>query len=230
MKLTVTGMIKRGCRLIALAALAACITLMFATEVKAANLHTVTFVYGAKVRSEQVAHGMNASIPRDINQDGYNFLGWFGNAICVTEDRVILGVYEPKTADEKWTVNPTESVPDSSFPINTYGVGPYKQDPTIKFNDAISAPEPEWWKELNIPKGVPGVTCAVRWYNGCTGELWKTDIVPYGYTCKDPGNPCIKGTIFIGWEGSWENVTEDRNIRAWYITDQIYCDSGDGSD
>ena len=26
----------------------------------------------------------------------------------------------------------------------------------------------------------------------------------------------MQGYDFIGWEGSWENITEDRNIKAWY--------------
>jgi len=219
MKRIINKLIRKASRLITLSLISACaFTITTTSDVKATELHTVTFIYGTRVNSQQVINGNNAVIPTDINQDGYNFLGWFGDARCITEDRLILGVYAPKTAEEKWTVHPMESIAESSFPINTYGLELYKQDPTVKFNNAISAPEPEWWKELNIPKGQPGVTCAVRWYNGCTGELWKTDIVPYGYTCPDPGNPCIAGTTFIGWEGSWENITEDRNIRAWYIT------------
>lgn len=220
MKVKMKQIVKTGCKILATSAAVVCTMLACVkVDVNAANLHTVTFMYGAKIKTQQVANGMNAVIPTDTNQDGFNFLGWVGNAMCVTEDRIIIGAYAPKTADEKWTVHPSVSVPESSFPINIYGLQLYKQDPTVKFNNAVSAPEPEWWKDLNIPKGVPGVTCAVRWYNGKTGELWKTDIVPYGYTCKDPGNPCIAGTTFIGWEGSWENITEDRNIRAWYITE-----------
>ncbi len=220
MKTNFKDMLKKARKYIVLSVAGACaMAALTATSVKATTLHTVTFIYGTRVSSQQVADGANAKVPTDINQDGYNFHGWLGDARCITEDRLILGIYSPKTPEEKWTVHPMESVAESSFPVNIYGLELYKQDPTVKFNNAVSAPEPEWWKELNIPKGVPGVTCAVRWYNGCTGELWRTDIVPYGATCPDPGNPCIKGTTFIGWEGSWENVTEDRNIRAWYITD-----------
>lgn len=193
-------------------------TIYSSDTVKAATpTHTVNFIYGTKFYSEQVIHGTNAIVPTNTNQDGYVFTGWFGDIMNVTEDRTILGCYYPKTTEEKWTVHPTQSVPDSSWPLNTYGLKIYKQDPTIRIFDTKSAPEPDWWKELNIPKGTPGVTCAVRWYNGWTGELWKTDIIPYGASCPDPGNPCIAGFEFIGWEGNWENVTEDRNIRAWYF-------------
>ncbi|HOO28502.1 MAG TPA: InlB B-repeat-containing protein, partial [Lachnospiraceae bacterium] len=61
-----------------------------------------------------------------------------------------------------------------------------------------------------------GVTCVVRWYNGWTDELWKTEVVAYGTTLPDPADPCLDGFEFVGWEGSWTNITEDRAIKAWY--------------
>lgn len=192
------------------------LTAFESVEVKAAGTHTVTFLYGTKSNVQQVAHGANAVIPTDIQLWGYTFGGWIGDVTNVTEDRIILGAYYPKKEVETWTINPVHTVEDSSFFVNTYGLKIYKSNPTIKINDNKSAPAPEWWKDLNLPKGVPGVTCAVYWMNGWNGELWKTDIVPYGATCPDPGNPCLDGWEFIGWEGSWENVTEDRVIKAWY--------------
>ena len=156
MKVKMKQIVKTGCKILATSAAVVCTMLACVkVDVNAANLHTVTFMYGAKIKTQQVVNGMNAVIPTDTNQDGFNFLGWVGNAMCVTEDRIIIGAYAPKTADEKWTVHPSVSVPESSFPINIYGLQLYKQDPTVKFNNAVSAPEPEWWKDLNIPKGVP---------------------------------------------------------------------------
>lgn len=166
-------------------------------ETYAKAKHNVTFIYGVKSVTVQVAHGANAPCPTDTDVAGYVFNSWVGNTANVTEDRVILGSYT--------------KIPNTAPLAATSLTG------GLKFNNNKTAPWPEWWKDLNLPKGVPGVSCAVHWYNGSTGELWKTDIVPYGGSLPDPGNPCISGYQFIGWEGDWTNVTEDRAIRAWYF-------------
>lgn len=158
----------------------------------AATMHNVTYMYGTKSVTVQVAHGQNAPVPTDTAVPGYIFVSWLGSSANVTEDRVIVGVY----ASTAPAVTKTSSVK--------------------KVNNNTTAPWPEWWKDLNLPKGEPGVTCAVHWYNGWNGELWKTDIVPYGGSLADPADPCLSGFDFVGWEGDWTNVTEDRAIRAWY--------------
>ena len=166
-------------------------------DVYAKTMHNVTYVYGDKSVTVQVAHGQNAPVPSDGAVPGYVFVSWVGSAVNVTEDRVILGAYNKI---------PTATAPTSIS--HSTGIK--------KVNDNKSAPWPEWWKDLNLPKGVPGVTCAVHWYNGHNGELWKTDIVPYGSSIDPPATPCIDGYQFVGWEGDWTHVTEDRAIRAWY--------------
>jgi hypothetical protein len=56
----------------------------------------------------------------------------------------------------------------------------------------------------------------VKWYNGSTSELWRADVVAYGATLPQPANPCMAGLEFTGWDGSWSNITTDRNIIACY--------------
>ena len=168
-----------------------------------AKTHNVTYVYGEKSVTYKVAHGQNAPVPTDTYVPGYTFVNWTGSAANVTEDRVILGAYTKDNAAANSTAD-------------LYRAASYTTDYKFKVNDNKSAPWPEWWKDLNMPKGQPGVTCAVHWYNGWNGEYWKTDIVPYGGSCTTPDPPCISGYDFVGWEGDWTNVTEDRAIRAWY--------------
>ena len=184
------------------------------TEAHAAVKHNVTYIYGAKSQTVQVSHGQNAPVPTDTAVPGFTFLSWVGSAANVTEDRVILGAYA-KNAASTPVAAPAASV------VSSY---------TKKINSNKSAPWPEWWKDLNLPKGVPGQTCAVHWYNGWNGELWKTDMVPYGASLPTPADPCLAGYDFAGWEGDWTNVTEDRAIRAWYYeTNTVkYYDSTDG--
>lgn len=157
--------------------------------------HNVTFVYGMNSVTVPVANGANAPVPTDTYVPGYNFTGWVGNPYAVTEDRVILGAYSKVEV-----INPLCSTPQY----------------TAKISNAKSAAWPDWWDKVNLPKGVPGKTCAVHWYNGWNGELWKTDIVPYGSSLTNPPDPCLDGYDFAGWEGDWTNVTEDRAIKACY--------------
>ncbi len=165
------------------------------TNVFAKAVHNVTYIYGLKSVTVQVKHGQNAPVPTDVYVPGYTFLYWTASAENVTEDRVILGAYRKDTP-----VQPTQTV----------------QQWTLKVSNAKSAQWPSWWATLNLPKGIPGQTCAVHWFNEWTGELWKTDIVPYGSSLATPPNPCIAGYDWAGWEGDWTNVTEDRAIGACY--------------
>ncbi len=169
--------------------------------------HNVTFIYGLKSVTVQVDHGKNAPVPTDTAVPGFQFVSWIGNAANVTEDRVILGAYSPTAAAvAAATASPaTPAVPITNTP-----------QWLKKINNNKSAAWPEWWSTVNLPKGVPGKTCAVHWMNGWNGELWKTDIIPYGSSIQNPPDPCIGQFDFCGWEGDWTNVTEDRVIKAYY--------------
>ncbi len=167
-------------------------------------VHNVTYIYGLKSVTVQVAHGQNAPVPTDTDVAGFRFVSWIGSAANVTEDRVILGAY---------VKNATQAAP--AYTAYNSGGGDYRNG--RKVNGNKSAPFPEWWNTLNIQKGIPGKTCAVYWLNGNNNELWKVDMVPYGASLPTPADPCIAGLEFVGWEGDWTNVTEDRVIRAWYF-------------
>lgn len=174
-------------------ALAGLCVLIMTVNVEAKTKHTVTFMYGTKMNTQQVVDGGNAVIPTDTAVNGFTFLGWTDSAFNVKADKLILGMYTNNT--------PYAASTNSSSSIK-------------KVNDNTSAPFLPWWDGT---KGVPGVTCVVRWYNGNNNEIWKTEVVPYGSSLPDPVDPCIEGLEFIGWEGSWKNITEDRAIRAWYF-------------
>lgn len=172
--------------------------------------HNVTFLYGTKMVTQQVKHGQNATVPTDTDVAGYAFSSWIGNANNVTEDRIILGAYNKDTYT-------TYATADSNVVVSKYGLPVFQPQPTVRINSNKTAEMPSWWADLNMPKGVPGKTCAVHFYNGWNGEYWMTKMVPYGGSCDDPGNPCLSGFQFVGWEGDWTNVTEDRYIKAWYF-------------
>ena len=196
------GMIKKA--VICLLAVSAITVFAGGSDVFAKVMHNVTYIYGAKSVTVAVEHGKNAPVPTDTAVPGFVFNSWVGSAANVTEDRVILGAYTMIGAAPAAVAAQTPAI------AHTYTSN------VKKVNNNKTAPWPEWWKDLNLPKGEPGKTCAVHWYNGHNGELWKTDIVPYGASLPTPDHPCISGYDFVGWEGDWTNVTEDRAIRAWY--------------
>lgn len=184
---------------------------------KARVKHNVTFIYGLKSVTVPVVHGKNAPIPTDTDVPGFTFTGWVGNAANVTEDRVILGAYVNNNPAPKTT---------------NAGGGSFYSTNSKKFTSNKSAQWPAWWSTLNLPKGVPGKTCAVHWFNEWTGELWRTDIVPYGSSIATPPDPCIGGYEFSGWDGDWTNITEDRAIGATYFINHTitFCDPKDEDD
>ncbi len=184
------GMIKKA--IFAMAAVVLSSVMFTSANVEAKTTHNVAFVYGTKISMQTVPDGGNAVIPTDTSVSGYTFIGWTDSAIDVRTDKMILGMY-------------TNNTP---YAASTSAVSTVK-----KVNDNVTAPFLPWWTD---EKGVPGKTCVVRWYNGWNDELWKTDVVPYGSSLPDPQDPCLDGYEFVGWEGSWTNITEDRAIKAWY--------------
>lgn len=162
------------------------------TFAKARLTYTVRFIYGDKVNEQTVKQGQNAVIPTDTEITGFTFLGWIGNANNIQEDTTISGLY----------------INNTPYATATNALSVAK-----RINDKTTAPFLPWWPD---ERGVPGKTCVVRWYNGWNNELFKTEVVPYGTTLPDPPDPCIEDLSFVGWEGSWINITEDRAIKAWY--------------
>lgn len=171
------------------------ITMFIKADVFAAKKpeFTVTYLYGSKNMQQTVIRGENAIAPKDVLVPGYTFIGWSDSGKNIQSDKIILGMYTNNTMYKSATNASTKSK---------------------KINDKISAPGKFWW-DLSI-KGVPYETCVVRWYNSKNGDIWKTEVVPYGTTLPDPPDPTMNGYEFAGWEGSWYNITEDRNIAAYF--------------
>lgn len=203
---------------------------------KAAVTHTVCFSYGMKSNVQIIEDGKNAVIPKDTDLPGFKFLGWSDSAMNVRTDKVIIGIYAADTEQAQLALaaaalhnaqqtQAAEALKKAQAAVlaqqalsntpSTPLVSPSPSANVKRVNCDKSAPALPWW-DMSL-KGVPGKTCVLRWYNGSSGELWKTEVVPYGTTLSDPADPCIEGYEFIGWIGSWEVITEDRNIEACYL-------------
>jgi hypothetical protein len=190
-----------------------------AVPVFAANVNIVFVTpYGNYITT--VPQGSNAEYhgPTDINVSGFAFCGWDVSLSNVQHDMVATAVYLPIGSSSQTTdvCNTYHNLPTGVLSYSTAGdntlhkattTSPYPATP-ISTPCRLSAQD----SIRQNPVGVPGRTCVVKWYNGSSGELWYTDVVAYGSSLTPPEDPCIDGLEFIGWDGSWTNITSDRNI------------------
>ncbi len=214
---------KRIFKIISGMAVAVCVSAAMISTVFAANI-TVTFLTPGRVTTKVVPQGstMTYSGPTDINFDGYAFCGWNVPLTNLQTDTIATGVYMP--------------IGSESQMVQAYQV--YKNLPSGVLSYTTATPDiiPEATRNLKTPPtpisvpcrinavdtirmnpvGIPGQTCVVKWYNGSNGQLCWTDVVPYGATLPEPEEPCMDGLEFVGWYGSWTNITEDRTIMACY--------------
>ncbi len=214
-----------------------CATVLMASVAFAANV-TVTFITPGRVTTKVVPQGTNMTYqgPKDINFDGYAFCGWNVPLANVQTDTVAVAVYMP--------------IGSESQMVDAYRV--YKNLPTgvLSYTTATLDIIPETTRNLKNtptpmtapcrltaletieknPVGIPGQTCVVKWYNGSNGQLCWTDVVWYGTTLPEPADPCMDGLEFVGWYGSWTNITEDRGIMAcYYKGKRFYFYDADGN-
>ncbi len=210
-------------RLTAAAAMSLLFIMFFAVTVFADTV-SVTYVTPNKVETLFCPRGADMSYlgPTDVNVEGYAFCGWDVPLARVMNDTVAFAVYIPigsesQMVDASYAYHnlPTGVLSYSTANVDTIpeATANSKFMPTVMTQPGtLTALE-----SINLnPVGDPGRTCVVKWYNGNTGELWKTDIVPYGSTLPQPENPCIDGLEFVGWDGSWSNITTDRDITACF--------------
>lgn len=199
------------------------VTMIMSVCVFAGNVN-VTFITPTATVVKTVPQGTDMTYqgPTDVNVAGYAFCGWNVSLKNVQKDTVAQAVYVKSGTQSQSTAVcdtyhnlPTgvlsystankDTIPSATANLKTAAT-PMAAPCTLTAAQTIA---------LN-PTGIAGKTCVVKWYNGSTGELWKTDVVAYGTTLAQPASPCIAGYEFTGWDGSWTNITADRNIIACY--------------
>ncbi len=209
---------KRG-KLKATLALFAVFATLLAVPVMAADCNVI-YIANGRVSYVTVPQGTDATYlgPTDVNVPGYAFCGWNVSLKDIQTDTIATAVYVPSGSEGQsvdvcntYHTLPAGILSYTSANVNTipletatsnYPATPMAQPCSLTAQQSI----------LMNPVGIPGQTCVVKWYNGSNGQLWKTDVVAYGSSLPQPENPCINGLEFVGWDGSWTNITEDRNI------------------
>ncbi|MCR5507439.1 MAG: hypothetical protein K6F34_02005 [Lachnospiraceae bacterium] len=199
-------------------------TLFFGTMVYAKNVNVIFVTpHGPVVKSAAAGTNMTYMGPSDVNVPGYIFCGWSVPLANVQTDLVAWPIYTYSDGSVSASVLACNVLTNAPSGVLRYSTA---NKDTLQISNAVKAVPPTPMATpctlnpmqsiaLN-PVGVPGKTCVVKWYNGSNSELWKTDVVPYGATLPQPADPCIAGLEFVGWDGSWSNITTDRNIIACY--------------
>lgn len=160
-------------------AFAAVVMMMAVVSVpaKAATVnHNVTFMYGTKTFVEPVAHGATAIAPVDTYVEGYTFIGWVGNLVNVTEDRIILGDYVKNVT----TSNPAVYVVNFVDGIT----GKIISTQTVACGASATAPEPPQhygYKFTGWSESYCNVTSNRTIYSTYNGYYWWGGLPYYCY-------------------------------------------------
>lgn len=185
----------------------------------------VTYVLPDRIVPMVVPQGTNMTYsgPTDVNYKGYAFCGWSAPLANVQKDTIAYAMYLP-IGTESQSVAACNAYHHLPTGVLSYSTATPVTIPeaTRKLQGAFTMMDKpgvtltaQQTVQLN-PMGVPGKTCVVKWYNGSTGELWKADVVAYGASLPAPQTPCIDGLEFVGWDGTWTNITYDHDIIACY--------------
>ncbi len=193
--------------------------LVFACTVFAADVH-VTYVTAKGTSTVTAPQGSNMTWmgPTDLNVEGYAFCGWDVSLANVQQDTIARAVYLPKggTSETSAICQTWQNLPSGVLSYSNVTSATLPKATTDLKSPATPMAKTGHLTAAEVialnPVGIPGKTCVVKWYNGSTGELWGADVVTYGSSLPQPADPCITGLEFTGWQGSWTNITEDRNI------------------
>ncbi len=75
--------------------------------------------------------------------------------------------------------------------------------------------------------GHPGEYCMITFIAGLTNEAIPNVAVAHGGSTVPPAPPEHPGYVFSGWEGNYQNVTENTTVIAIYVIDPNYYEQGD---
>ncbi|MCR5357381.1 MAG: hypothetical protein K6E63_08275 [Lachnospiraceae bacterium] len=201
-------------------------TLFFGTFVYAKTV-SVYFVTPYGIHLKKAAQGSNMTYkgPTDVNVPGYVFCGWSVPLANVQTDLIAWPIYTRTDGSVSASVDACNVLTHAPTGVLSYSTA--NGGANLEISNAVKAvPQTPMATPCTLtaeqsirlnPVGVPGKTCVVKWYNGSNSELWKTDVVAYGASLPQPADPCISGLEFVGWDGSWTNITSDRNIVACYF-------------
>ncbi|MCQ2608580.1 MAG: glycosyl hydrolase family 8 [Bacteroidales bacterium] len=199
-----------------------------AMDALAVQVFTVTFVDydGSTIDKQTVEYGENAKAPADPTREGFVFAGWDGSYETVTADATITATYTAKTKADYTALN--NAIAEAEV-IETSGYTPATVSKLQSaLNSAMSVDKNLYAEDQAvIDVATKALTNAINALTVQTftvtfvdfnGKTIDEQTVVYGESAIEPSkNPVREGYEFVGWIGSYENVTADVTIQANYV-------------
>ena len=181
--------------------------------------------YGKKMCPTQyVEYGKSATAPQIPVMEGYTSIGWSEDYENVTDDIVVVPLYEKITFQVEYydgnTLYETKTVEYGRLAIN---VIPEKEDYIFAgwFTDSSFNTAYDFNNEVKSNlvlygkwdvKPVENYTVTFK----VDGAIYAMYSVEHGHNCPSPVIPNKYGYTFTGWDGEYFNVTEDLVINATF--------------
>jgi len=171
---------------------------------------------GVTLSIQDVVRGEDAIPPSPPEFTGHTFTGWSGKYTNVTQDNTVIAMYTPKT-----------------FQVTFFHLdGSVYQSASVAYNGSVSPPDAptlagktfiQWSEATSLVRSdlsvYPQYETArydVRFLD--QGEVLKEQTVEHG---NDATPPIMNktGHQFIGWDGSYANVTSSVDLVARWVKD-----------
>ncbi|MBQ3196360.1 MAG: InlB B-repeat-containing protein [Clostridia bacterium] len=190
--------------------------------------YTVVFAdhYGETLDVQYVEHGEGATAPEAPEVEGYKFIGWDKSFDNITGDTVVTAVYEKLIVKVTFVAEHGTMAGDTVVEV-PYGTELYTvAHPEVTANEGYKF---IGWEPVNetltadttVTAKFDRLSFTVSFIDH-DGTVLKTEEVFYGDAATAPVVEDREGYEFIGWDGSFDNVTEDTTITAVY--EQIMVD------
>lgn len=181
------------------------------------DFHIVTVVIGDKTSTITVPDGQSANLPTSVEVEGYVFKGWDKDFTNITSDITITAILEPVNMH---TV--TFVVEDNSFQVKV-AHGDMALPTYIPTVDSQGNRFTGWDKSLGNITSDTTITATFEDenYHNVTfiidGQFYNIK-VRHGERAEPPFQPSTSsaGAVFLFWDHSLDNITEDTVITALY--------------
>ncbi len=195
------------------------------------NKYTVTFKDhdGTVLQSKQVEYGKAATAPADPTREGYNFAGWDKDFSKITGDLVVTAKYAIKTYTVKFVNYDGKELKTQVVDHGQAATAP--ANPTRDKDAQYTYTFKGWDKSFNKVTENLTVTATytqtVNYYTvkfvNWDGYVYSSQSVAYGSSATAPKNPTrTDGWNFIGWDGSYTNITGDTTVEAQWEDNNVY--------
>ena len=197
--------------------------------------YTVTFCNydGSVMKAELVGKGEDATPPTDVTREGYVFTGWDKPYVNITADTTITAVFVQEEDDSAGVVIGEDTYYTVDF-LN-YDDAVVKSERVI--SGGTATPPANMKREGYTFTGWDGsyanVTSNLQvkalFIKDSEDVYYTVDFLTYddsvvksekvikGGTATPPSSVTREGYIFNGWDGSYANVTSNRQVKALFI-------------